>query len=280
MRGPVGAVLLVVAAVQAVVGLLFVFDVSWAVGLLPFEGRTPLSNIFVGSIFLAAAASTAWCITEGSGRAIAGIALDYVAIFIPFTIVSFAAAAGASSDRAPALAAFGVSTAVGALVGVWLLRWAMARPWTDPRSLPSPIRVAFVVFVLALVPVGLVLVLQVPNILPWPVTPELSTLFGLMFLGAAAYFSFGLLDPRWENAGGQLAGFLAYDLVLVVPFLVRLPTIEPSLLPNLVVYTVVVIGSGILALFYLAIHAPTRVRIRTAETPPQPADRPMPPEAA
>jgi hypothetical protein len=269
-----------VAAVQAVLGVLFALDVSWAVALFPFEGRTPLSNIFIGSIFLAAAASTWWAVAEGSRRAIAGIALDYIAIFAPFTIVAFLAASGAPADRAPALVAFGLSTAVAILVGFWLLRWAIAVPWTDPRPLPAPVRAAFAVFILALVPVGTALVVQVPNILPWAVTPELSTLFGLMFLGAAAYFAFGLSDRRWENAGGQLAGFLAYDLVLALPFITRLPTIDAALLPNLVLYTLVVVGSGILAFYYLVGHAPTRLRIRTRPGVSRPDDRPLPPEVA
>jgi hypothetical protein len=44
-------------------------------------------------------------------------------------------------------------------------------------------------------------------------------MFGLVFLGAATYFIYGALDPHWGNAIGQLAGFLAYDLVLLAPFL-------------------------------------------------------------
>ncbi len=262
MRGSVGVLLAVVAAGQAIVGVLLAFNVSWATGLLPFEGRTPLSNIFVGSIALAAAASTAWCLIEASERAIAGIALDYVAIFIPLTIVSLMSAAGASGDSATALAAYGVSTAIGAVFGLWLLRWALRHPWRDPRPLPRPVLVAFVVFVLALIPVGLALVLGVPNILPWAVTRELSAAFGLMFLGAAAYFAYGLYDRRWENAGGQLAGFLAYDLVLIVPFAIRLPTIDANLLPNLIVYTIVVGASGVLAVWYLFLYRPTRIRLR------------------
>ena len=42
-----------------------------------------------------------------------------------------------------------------------------------------------------------------------------------MFLGSATYFAYGIVRPRWTNAGGQLAGFLAYDLVLIVPFMTR-----------------------------------------------------------
>jgi len=77
------------------------------------------------------------------------------------------------------------------------------------------------VFIVALLIVSGLLIARVPDILPWALTPELSTLIGCMFLGAAAYFAYGVAAPRWENAGGQLAGFLAYGVVLILPFLVR-----------------------------------------------------------
>jgi H+/Cl- antiporter ClcA len=164
-----------------------------------------------------------------------------------------------------ALAACGVA---GTIYGAWLLRWARSHEWRDPRPTPRPVLVAFVVFVVALLLVGGALAAQVPGILPWKVTPQLSTLFGLMFLGAATYFVYALLDRRWENAGGQLAGFLAYDIVLVLPFLLRLPTVEATLLPNLVVYLAVVIVSGILAAWYLLLNPMTRVRLRAGEAAP------------
>jgi len=65
--------------------------------------------------------------------------------------------------------------------------------------------------------------------------------------------------PAWTNAGGQLAGFLAYDLVLIVPFLVRLPTIPPEWFVSLVVYTAVVTYSGLLAAWYLFVSPTTRI---------------------
>ena len=40
----------------------------------------------------------------------------------------------------------------------------------------------------------------------------------IIFLGSAIYFAYGLQRPVWGNAKGQLLGFLAYDLVLIVPF--------------------------------------------------------------
>jgi hypothetical protein len=246
----------VVATVQAVIAMGFVFEVPAAIALFPFDGLTPLSHTFVGSIFLAAAASTGWCLFERSDRAIAGIALDYLAILVPFLVISLLRVL----DGAPVeLAGFAVACAAGLVLGLLLLRWSLSRPWRTAIPTPRPVRWSFALFALALVVVGGTLVLQVPNVMPWTLTPELSALFGFMFLGAAAYFAFGLVDPRWENAGGQLAGFLAYDVVLIVPFVTRIPTISDALRPNLWVYTAVVVFSGLLAAWYLFGDRSTRL---------------------
>jgi hypothetical protein len=247
----VRAVLWVVAAIQVLMAVAFAFGIQAAVDLWPFPGRTPLTNIFIGSIFAAAAASTAWCLIVRSDRAVAGIAIDYITILVPFAVFSFAQAAGGNAASTLHVTAFGVISAVGALVGLWLLRWSLSHPWQDARPTPRPVLGSFVLFIVALLIVSGLLIAQAPDILPWAITPELSILIGFMFLGASAYFAFGLLDPRWENAGGQLAGFLAYEVVLIVPFVVRLPTIDGHLLPNLVVYTGVLVFSGLLAVFYL-----------------------------
>lgn len=255
MHRSLAAVLSVIAGVQALFALAFVFQVRPFIEVWPFEGTTPMSNIFIGSILAAAAASTAWCVMARSERALAGLALDYVAILVPFAVLLIARAAGGAG---PAFVGLAIASIGGAVFGGLLLRHALSRSWRDPRPMPRVVRAAFAFFIGALVIVGGLLVVQVPNILPWTVTPELSTLFGFMFLGAAAYFTFSLVDPRWENAGGQLAGFLAYDLVLIVPFLQRLPTIDEQLRLSLVVYIGVLVVSGILAVWFLWSDARSR----------------------
>lgn len=255
----------VVVAVQLLMALGFVFQVAGVTSLWPFPGATPLTNIFIGSIFAAAAASTAWCLVMRSERGMAGIALDYIAILVPFSVFSFLHAAGGAGGASVHVAAFGVTCVAGAFVGLVLLRWSLGHAWRDPRPTPRLVRGSFAFFVVALVIVASLLIARVPDILPWPVTPELSTLIGIMFLGAAAYFAYGVVAPRWENAGGQLAGFLAYDVVLIVPFLVRLPSIDERLRINLVVYTAVVALSGLLAIWYLALDPRTRGRAPAIE---------------
>jgi hypothetical protein len=244
------------ATVQALAALGFVLQVPLVVDVWPFPGASALSNAFIGSIFLAGAASTAWCLWVRSDRAVAGISLDYIAIFVPSAVFAFLEVARGAGTG---VAAFGVSCVIGSIVGLGLLRWSLRFRWRDPRRIAMPVRVVFAVFIVSLVITGGRLVVQAPNVMPWQVTPELSTLFGLMFLGAAAYFTYSLVDPHLENMGGQLAGFLAYDLVLIVPFLVRLPTIEERFRLGLIAYVVVLVVSGALAIWALFLHPDTRI---------------------
>lgn len=257
MDGRTRAVIGIVATVEAGLGFLFVFQIPFVLGLVPLPDRTPLSNMLIGSFLVAAAASKAWCLYMRSSRAMAGIGLDYLAILGPIGAISLLRAAGGGGAD---LAAFGIATAIGAVGGLALLRWSLARPWLDPRPTPRVVRGSFVVFVVALVLAGGALLLGVPNSLPWAITPELSVVFGCLFLGAAAYFAYGLFAPRWENAGGQLAGFLAYDLVLLLPFLQRLPTVEDPLRINLIAYTCVLMGSALVAAYYLFVDRRTRLQ--------------------
>lgn len=154
---------------------------------------------------------------------------------------------------------FGLVCGIGIVFGLWLLRYGLAVPITDPRPCPLIVRIAFGVFVTALLIVGGSMVLKVPNVIPWRVTEDGSVVVGWMFLGAAAYFLYALVRPSWHNAGGQLAGFLAYDIILIIPFLQRLPTVAEEFRTNLYIYTAVVILSGVLAAYYLFFHPSTRM---------------------
>jgi hypothetical protein len=187
-----------------------------------------------------------------------GIALDYVVIFLPLSLYAFTL----DPSRGGGPSTFALVTLGGVGMGVWMLWWSWRRPLRDPRPTPTIVRAAFLVFVIALVLTGLALMVRAPNVLPWTLTPELSVVAGAIFLGAAAYFAYASVRPRWTNAGGQLAGFLAYDLVLIVPFLTRFRTVYSGWSLSLTIYIAVVIGSGILAGWYLLVAPDTRI-IRT-----------------
>jgi len=210
----------------------------------PFPETTPMTYYFVASILLAGGASIAWCLYANEPGALVGVGVDGVTIFMPMT--AFVLIAGISRGDS-ALTISAVGAAAVAVSGAVLAWWARQFPIRDTRPTPLIARASMGLFAVLLVPAGIALVAGT-SFLPWPVTDDLSVVVGLFFLGAAAYFAYGVARPIIGNAFGQLLGFLAYDLVLIVPFLVRLPTIQPEFRTSLYIYIAVLIYSGLVAL--------------------------------
>jgi hypothetical protein len=248
-----------ICVVQFLLAIAFFLQLPFAVNLWPFPGTTPLTFIFISSIFAAAAASTLWAVASENYGALAGIGLDYLAILVPVSIISFQL--GANNGN-PQLTAYGIACVFGSLFGLGLLLWSIRIPMDRTLPMPAFVRWSFVIIIITLFIVCTQLILKVPNVIPWKITPELSVVIGWMFLGAAIYFMYALLRPSWVNTAGQLAGFLAYDMVLIVPFLTRLPSTAPEQRIGLIIYTAVVSFSGLLAIYYLFIHKSTRIWAR------------------
>lgn len=256
-----------IAAVQFFFAVAFYQQWSFAVNLWPFEGTTPLTFIFIASIFAAAAAPTLWAaVTENYG-ALAGIGLDYLGILLPVTIISFQSAADGNTN----MISYGILCLIGALFGIGLLRWSLRFPLDRSLPLPGLVRGAFVFFIIALAIVSSLLITKSPNVIPWAITPTLSLVIGWMFVGAAVYFIYGLLRPSWLNGAGQLLGFLFYDLVLIVPFATRLSAVSDENRLGLYVYTAVVTFSGLLAIYFLFINRTTRAATWRRASPVLPA---------
>jgi hypothetical protein len=135
--------------------------------------------------------------------------------------------------------------------------WSRTLPLHDTRPTPALVKGSFGVFIVALLLAGGALILRLP-VFPWKLNPDSSVIFGCIFLGDAFYFLYGLYRPVWGNAFGQLLSFLAYDVVLIVPFIGLFNTIDPALSLNLIVYIAVLLYSGALAVYYLFINPQTR----------------------
>lgn len=254
MNRAIRFVLLVTALVLAAVGIGFALQIPFFTQIWPLPDTSPLSLIFIGSIFCAAAASTLWSLFAGENSSFTGIFLDAIVIFTPLAIYLLGVANGNS-----AITTFAVALLVSLLLGILGFLWSLRFPVKDPRPSPLPVRIMFAIVVVVLIWVGGALVLQVPNILPWRVTPDGSVAYGWMFLGASSYFAYALLRPSWMNAGGQLAGFLAYDLVLIFPLIDHFSRVAPQHLTNLIIYISVVSLSALIAIYYLFVREETRV---------------------
>jgi len=254
MRTSVRYLILLIGGAQAIAAVALFVQLPIATQLWPFHGTTSVTFIFVASIFAAAAASQIWAAATENYGAMAGIGLDYLAIFSAVFVISLNIQ-GADATTRLLFAAVSIASAA---FGLALFLWAHRIPIDPQPSQPRVVRGSFVVFVIGLLAVGGLSIAGVPNIVPWQVTPELEALIGWMFVGAAMYFLYSLLRPSWLNSAGQLLGFLAYDVVLIVPFLTRLPTTPNQFVLGLTVYTAVLVYSAVIAIYYLFIHLPTR----------------------
>lgn len=230
----------------------FVFRVPLMLNLWPWEdGR--YSYLFIGSILAAVSAAALWIGWTGELAALPAGSLNVFVIALTTSIYFFRLIAQGRSDLLMTAIASILMTVISGVA----FFWSRALPLTDPRPTPGLVRVSFGIFIAALFLAGGALVLHLP-VFPWDLNPDSSVVFGCIFLGDAFYFLYGLFRPRWGNACGQLLSFLAYDLVLIVPFIQLFDTIKPGRSLNLLVYIAVLVYSGGLAIYYLFVDPKTR----------------------
>jgi hypothetical protein len=255
MRGYIRSGLIISAVVFLILTAGFFFRFSWATRLWPWVDSR-LSFIFVASILAAMSIPILWIgVTGEFGAAEAG-ALELIVTYLGVTV--YLSQLYARHGGAHLLIA-AIVCGVGWLSVLSVYLWSRRIPLRDPRPMPLPVRLSFGVFTLALVIVGVALIKQAPHIFPWPLNPSSSVIYGWIFLGASVYFLHGALRPRWANTCGQLLGFLAYDLILIGPFLHQFATVKPEHRTSLIVYTSVLLYSGLLASYYLFINRATRI---------------------
>lgn len=232
----------------------FVLQAPWAIALWPWpEGR--LSYIFIGSIITAIAAALLWI---GAAREWGAIAAGALNVLVTAGGMAVFLVPWAAQGAQPGLWWPASATALVAAAALGLLVWSRRYSIRDSRRTPLWVRLSFGLFVAALVTSGSALIWKAPNIMPWPVTPNSSVLFGWIFVGDACYFLYGLIYPRWHNARAQLWSFLAYDLVLLPPLLAQLGTVRPERVLSLYVYLLVLIYSAAIAIYYLVLNKTTR----------------------
>lgn len=235
----------------------FFLQAPWATWIWPVPAAR-LSNIFVSSILASIGAPVVWIALADEPRAMAGGAFD---LALSNAAIAVAAMVSYRNGGPPSLLPFAAFAAMMVVLNAGLYVYSRRLPFRDTRPTPALVRYSFAGFGLALLLAGTALVMLRPNILPWPLSPENSVFYGCIFLGAMVYFLYGVVYPSWGNAKGQLLGFLAYDLVLIGPFLQHFSTVRPEMRLSLILYSAVVAYSGLLAIYFLFLHRPTRLRI-------------------
>jgi hypothetical protein len=245
-----------VAALGVGVGLLL--GQPWAIGLWPFGAlESPLGLVFLASIAMAVAAPTIWIGLSGEVRAAQAGALNLLITFGGWS--GYLLSEGQRQGRIDWVAT-GAACAVAALTMALMAILSGRTAWSDERWVSKWLRGSFAVFAALLIVVGGLLVAAAPTVFPWPAAPSSSVMYGWIFLGAAAYFIHAALQPRRANSTGQLLGFLAYDLVLIGPFIAHFSTVRSEHRLSLMIFTAVLVYSGVLAIYHLFIHADSRLR--------------------
>jgi hypothetical protein len=229
----------------------FIYQREFATSIWPWpDGR--LSYLFIGSILAAVSAAALWIGWTGELGALPAGSLNVFVIALGCVFYLFPLA----TER-PGLLGFAWVSLVYVLISGLAFLWSSRIPLSGSPPTPMLVRVSFALFAASLLFAGTALIFKQP-IFPWNLNPDSSVIFGCIFIGDAFYFLHALFKPLWRNAAGQLLSFLAYDLVLIPPFLRLFETVEPAFRFSLSVYVLVLIYSGAIAIYYLFLNPRTR----------------------
>lgn len=252
--GLIRALFVVGGIVFLILTAAFFLQMSWATALWPWPaGR--LSYIFISSIAAAIAAPMIWIGLTGEFGAAQGGALNLGITAAGMAVYLFILYMRQGELQ---LLLVGLAALFFLAVNVAIFLWSRRQPIRDRRPLPRLVKASFAFFTVVLLLVSGMLLLQAPVVFPWPLQPEASVIFGFIFLGAASYFAFALRSSRWHSARGQLIGFLAYDLILIGPFLAHFNAVAATHRLSLVLYVAVLVYSGAVAVTYLFVNSQTR----------------------
>lgn len=259
-----GLLLVGVGVAALVLAAGFFFQQPWATVLWPLPGGK-LSFGFMASILAGAGVALMWVGICGERGATASFAISFGIMFCGMAIFTLQLYEASAPQDARLL---NFSIACMALTALCAILWRLSMTYKtiDPRPMPPSLRIPLMVEIVVLTGVGVALVLKRPDTLPWSLGPEASVIYGWAFLGLAVYYIYPLLRPTWNNTRGQLAGFLAYDLVLFTPLVGHLADVKPEHVLGLVVALSIIIVSGALSIYYLFINKATRPRFARLDT--------------
>lgn len=219
-RSNVRPVMVGVGIVWLVLTLGFSTQASWITWMWPWADAE-MTYVFIASITAAVGVPMLWIALIDEPAAVAGLSIDgaMIGLAISLSLIVFWL-----GDRAFS-AAYWIGPAISVVVMLAIFRRFHPMRLRDDRPMPRLLRAAFVVYLSLLWPVSAMLFLRVDNIFPWDLLPRTSTMIGAMFFGATASFAYALYRNSWVMAGGAQIGFLAYNVVLVIPYLRMIPRI-------------------------------------------------------
>lgn len=246
--------LLIVGVVQFVLAAGFFFQQLWAKALWPLPD-TPLSYAFIAAILAGGGAPLIWIGLSEAFGALAGYGFSFCIMYAGMGLASLWFFI---RDQRPSFAWFALAMGVLAVFfGSLFFRTRYSR--SNSQQTPRLVRIAFTIEVLILAGAGILLLLKVPNTLPWNISPESSVLYGWVFLGLSFYYLYAILRPQWIHALGPLLGFLVYDLVLFSQLFARFGNLQPEHVRGQVAVAIIIVISAALGIYYLFINPGTRL---------------------
>lgn len=214
-RSAMRAFCIAVVLIQVPVGVGLFRHAGWATALWPLPD-VRMTSVFLASLVATTATLVIWPVLRGDLGALVAPAIN-LALATPAIGVYLLGLALQRDDGG--LVVPGMTFVMFGIVWAAIGLWARRVPVRDARLLPRWVRVVFVGFCAILVPAGIALLFQADRVFPWDISPENSTVAGVAFLSAAALFAVIVARPLWIFGEMALASFLAYDLVLAVPYL-------------------------------------------------------------
>jgi hypothetical protein len=204
---------IVLAVLVSLVSIGLYRQEMWATSLWPLPG-VRMTFIFLAGIGVAIATPLAWIAWKNEFAALWPAGLE---LMVGSTAMGAYLLGRAWVGQGWDLALAGFGFAGAGLAGLALYRWTKSLPFRDRRMLPAVFRAGFAIMTAILVLSGIPLAIQAGDVWPWPVSPDTSTLVGLVFLSAAVLFGWITVHPHWPAGELALTAFLACTLVLVVP---------------------------------------------------------------
>ncbi|MBI5671148.1 MAG: hypothetical protein HZC41_24390 [Chloroflexi bacterium] len=269
----------VIRVAQVITGIGFMilaaaFYFRWppAAALWPWSGYSSslsgLSNLFISSVLAAFAVPLIWMGVTGEICAAVPITLDVIVTLLGWGLFMLQSYTISSRNPRPLVGAIICFLSLPAALAV--LWFSRKFPFKNNQPMPRVVRLTMGLFVIALLVAGYALLTKAPTIFPWRLTPQTSVMYGWAFWGAAAYFLYGFLNPRWPYAAGQLLGFIIYALVLFFPYVALFETVRPEHRTSLTIFVFVLVSGSLVGVYYLLFDHRTRLWQRRATGVSQP----------
>ena len=214
-RTLVRAFCIAVAVSQAIGGFGLFRQLDWAINGWPLPD-VRMTYIFLASIAAAIGAPCAWVAWRREFRALRPMGFELM-LGLPAVGAYLLWLAVGRDSRG--LLLLGLAALAFAVIWAGLYWWSKHVPMVDTRSLPGLFRVGLAGLCAILVVLGIALTFRVGNVFPWEISPEISTVIGLIFLSAALLFGWIVAHPAWAFGEMALTSFLAYAAVLAGPYL-------------------------------------------------------------